>query len=328
MDLPTYEDLLARTDAPSGSSWGLFGPDDEIGTLNLLTPARVVAAASLVRRGVRFRLDTLLDAFDPPVAAHRHAHRHKIFARSDHHRDDLLDGMYLQAASHIDGFRHLAHPDHGFYNGWTGQQIDASKAALGVDRFAKMGIVGRGLLVDVGEYRDVAGRPLDHVAGEAFGVDELEGALAMQGARVEPGDILLVRTGWLAHYQTLDETGRRVVRDDLVCSGLEQSRDVLAWLWDHRVALLAADNVGVERVPPAADSPFVARSEHTAPTAHTGMMHRDLLALLGLPLGELWDLDELAVDSREHGEWACQLVVAPLRLRGGVGSPANAIAIR
>src|SRR6476620_11852376 len=97
----TYAELMARSDAPPGSCWGLFGPDDELGTLNFLTPERVRAAAGCVRRGDLFNLDYALDAFDPPVTATRHLPRHEIFFKHPNHRDDYLDGFYLQATSQI-----------------------------------------------------------------------------------------------------------------------------------------------------------------------------------------------------------------------------------
>jgi hypothetical protein len=89
--LPRYDDLPA---APQGgrSGWGLFGPDDQIGLLNLQTPERVVAAARLVRKGAVFPLNAPLGAFDPPIAASRGVPRqHVLHAPGSPGFDDVLD---------------------------------------------------------------------------------------------------------------------------------------------------------------------------------------------------------------------------------------------
>src|SRR4051812_40019221 len=112
MQIPSYEELLQRQDAPAGSAWGVFGREDEIGTINFITPEATREAARLVRRGQTFNLDHTLDAFRPPVARHRHRPRHTIFCNSPHHRDDYLDGLYLQGTTQVDSLRHFRHPDH------------------------------------------------------------------------------------------------------------------------------------------------------------------------------------------------------------------------
>ena len=94
-------------------------------------------------------------------------------------------------------------------------------------------------------------------------------------------------------------------------------------MWDNQVALFATDTFAVEVLPVVADSPFL----DTAPE-DAGMMHQELIAKLGVPLGELWNLTDLAADSRRTGRWDALVVVKPLNLTGGVGSPANATAIR
>ncbi len=141
---PRYADLLARSDAPADSAWGVFGPDDELGTLNHLTPARVRAAATLVCTGERIGLDLPLEAFDPPLAPIRKPLQHRIFSANPWHRDEYLDCFYTQTASQLDGFRHIGHPEVGFYNGADPERFVAGDPYLGINRFAAHGIVGRG----------------------------------------------------------------------------------------------------------------------------------------------------------------------------------------
>jgi len=329
--LPSYADLLARRDGPPGSSWGVFGAHDEVGTLNFLTPDSVRHAATLVRRGAVFSLDHPLDRFDPPIARSRRVPRHTIFSNSPHHRDDHLDGLYLQATSQVDGLRHFRHPDHGFYNGVPDEAVAAGSPTIGVNRYAERGIVGRGVLIDVDRHvRRAWGRPLDHRAGEGFPAALLDEAAAAQGVSFRPGDLLVMRTGWLdCYFNEMSPEERQAMPGNLRSPGLEQSHDTLAWLWDRRIAMGASDNAGFEAIPARADSPFVSEADRRAgrDPIHAGLMHPAMIALLGLCIGELWDLEALAADCARSGVWEFLLVVKPLHVVGGVGSPANATAI-
>lgn len=328
--IPSYAELLARTDAPPGSSWGVFGADDEVGTLNFLTPEATREAARLVQRGQVFNLDHRLDAFRPPVARHRHEPKHTIFSNSPHHRDDWLDGLYLQGTTQVDSLRHFRHPDHGFYNRTPDEAVQADTPTIGVNRYAERGIAGRGVLLDLDRHLQAQGRRLDFRGGEPFGVGLLEEVARTQGVAFRPGDILLMRTGFLDFYfNAMTEAERAALPARLVCPGLVQSRETVAWLWDHRIAVAASDNLGVEAIPSIPGSPFVSAYDRAAGTdpIHAGLMHPTLIALLGLCLGELWDLEALAADCARTGRYDCFVTCKPLNVTGGVGSPANAMAI-
>lgn len=320
--LPTYAELLERTDAPPGSAWGLFGPDDALGMLNHLTPERTRQAAALVRTGASFSLDYPLDAFSPPVSPNRKASRHTMFARHDGCvRDDKLDDFYLQVSSQIDGLRHHRHAVHGFYNGVSDDDVTEGTAALGIQAVAAAGIVGRGVLLDVSRHLAARGRPLDLREAEAITTETLDEVAAAQGVTVQPGDILLLHTGW-AHFaiEELETAEKQALSSDRRFCGLEQSRETIAWIWDHQLAMLASDTVAVEVMPSVAGSPFTDNVN--------GMMHPDLIALLGVHLGELWKLDELARDCAADGVYEFLLTAKPLHVTGGVGSPPNAVAIK
>ena len=336
-DVPSYESLLARTDAPPGSSWGLFGADDEIGTLNFLAPEQRVRAAGLVRSGRTFSLDLPLDAFPQPLIPHRGALQHSVFGLNEFHRDDRIDNLFPQATSQIDGLRHFGHPDHGFYNHADPQRLIAGDPLLVVQRFAEHGIVGRGVLLDVERYLARRGVPIDHADPRPVPAQVLEETAVHQGVDLEPGDILLIRFGWLGHRFAqlrdasnagdVDATSEAPV--PLVSVGLEASHETAAWLWDHRVAVAAADNVALEAWPATASALRVrAELDGTLPaSSHTGMLHRILIPMLGLVIGELWQLDELADTCAAEGRYDFMVVATPLKLPGGVGSPANAVAI-
>jgi kynurenine formamidase len=319
LTLPTYAQLQARTDAPPASSWGLFG---ERGTADLAGPEQVLAAAASIRRGAVFNLDYPLDAFDPPVASQRSVPQHTIVSRHPDHRDDRLDNFWPQAASQLDSLRHFRHGEHGFYNGTPDSAIAVGSPALGINRWAEKPITGRGILLDVSAHRGKTGHPIDHPAGEHLTVSDLDATLREQ--RIEPrvGDILLLHTGWAHWYlHETDQATHDEVRLAKRTTGLEQSTDTLEWLWDNHFSLAASDTYALEAMPPSENSP-------TAGNRDAGMLHPNILGLLGLPIGELWLLHDLAADCAADDAYDCMVVVKPLHLVGGVGSPANATAIK
>ena len=321
MDIPRYSELMERTDAPPGSNWRLFGANDELGTVNFATAELVRAACGLVRRGATFGLDFPLDAFEPPMSPTRKPPEHVIFGRHADQRDDYLDGFYLQASSHIDGLRHRRHSSFGFYNGVADDEVDVGTPQLGINRWAESGIVGRGVLVDVDRHLARAGRTLAHERGESFGPDLIDAAADAQELTLAPGDMLLLRTGWTGWFFAQRDAGAIPPGKQPPSSGVEQSRAMLEWMWDHRLALVAADNMAFEALPVSPSSPFHSETDG-------GLMHQEMIALLGLAIGELWNLDALAADCADDGIYEFMLVCKPLHLTGGVGSPANAIALK
>lgn len=330
--MKTYSELLARKDAPPGSSWGLFGPDDDMGTVNFLTPERTVAARDCIRRGASFNLDCALQTFDPPTSHYRECVQHHIMSGHPNHRDDWLDSFYLQSGTQIDGLRHVRHAVHGFYNGTPDDSVRVGSARLGVGRWADHGMAGRGLLLDVERYLKERGQSLDHRNSEPIDVALLDAVAKAQNVRPRPGDILMLRTGWLRFYlEELTPEDRRDQSNAIHSAGLLQSRDTLAWLWDHQIAVCAADNPGLECIPPQPSSPFaaeVAGLPEIPSEFWARLMHPQMIAMLGLVIGELWNLEALSADCAQDGVWESFVCIKPLNLIGGVGSPANAVAIK
>lgn len=297
MELPSYAEL-PEVDGVK-VSWGLWGDDDRLGCLNLLTPERAVRGAGLVIRGAVFPLDAAVDEIDPPMFG-RPELKHEIYTFPGGNAfDDHLAMWDTQASTQWDGFRHMRDPKVGFYNRQAGED-------LGIDHWAERGIVGRGLLADVARYR-----PVDPAGPDAIEAADLEGALREQGVAVEPGDVLLVRTGWLGWYRTLDRAARAEITHESGIPGLASTEEMVELLWDLHVAAVAADNPALEVFP--------VRHRH---------LHWDLLPRLGIPIGEFWDLDDLAADCAADGVSEFLLTSSPLRLRQGVASPPNALAVK
>src|SRR5688500_6261082 len=240
--LPGYDDLPIRPDAPPASSWGVWGEGDVLGCFNLLTPERVVAAARLVQKGAVFPLDLDVALPDPPLFGRR-APRHTVLGSGHPSRDDVVE-INPQASSQWDGFLHITHPAHGFYNGVAGDDH-------GMHHWAARGIAGRGVLADVARHRAAQGRPVQPDADDAITPDDLDATLAAQGVGLQPGDVLLVRTGWLAWYRAADRATRDALPTNLRAPGLAPGEGTPRWLWDRHVAAVAADNPALEVWPPA-----------------------------------------------------------------------------
>ncbi|MBO4256208.1 cyclase family protein [Streptomyces griseorubiginosus] len=331
VNVPTYAGLRTRTDAPPGSSWGLFGAHDQLGTLNFLAFNDLRAAASEIQAGQAFSLDLPSTAINPSLAPTRRPVEHHIFERTPFHRDEWLDHFYTQYGSQLDGLRHIGHPEHGFYNGADPRLFLPGEDLLGIHHIAALPVAGRAVLLDVDRHLRDQGRPIQQHSDFAVSARDLEETRAAQDVTVRPGDIVLIRFGWLRWY--LEDASPQVradLRTEQFHPGLEQSHDVLAWLWDHQVSLIAADNFALERWPAAPDSPFYTHAERDEGfrDPHSGIMHRAIIGLLGMPIGELWNLDALAASCAADRRWSLLLTVAPLSIVGGIGSPANAIALR
>jgi kynurenine formamidase len=277
---------------------------DRFGCLNLLTPERAVAAARSVRTGRSFPLNLALTEPDPPLFG-RPAVRLEVSHAPGPSRDDVVHDLNTQSSSQWDGFGHFGHRTHGHYGGLGDDDH-------GIERWAQRGIVGRAILADVARWRTGTGRPLRHGEADPILTSDLDACLEEQGTPLEPGDILLIRTGWTEWHRGLDDAGRIACAASGAAPGIA-GKDLPRWLWDHHLAAVACDNPSVEMIPP---------------TRELGVLHPQALALLGLPLGELWDLEALAADCASTGTADSMLVSAPLHLPGAVSSPANAVAIR
>ena len=319
--LPAYRDLPVDPSAPPGSAWGVFGPGDETGTINLLTPERVRRGAALVRKGLVFPLNWDLEKPDPPLLG-REPLTHTILDVGCG-TDDFYDHFYPQGSSQWDALSHIGHPQYGFYNGRTFSDFTGKPGSLnGIDNWARHGIVGRFVLADIERHRARMGRPIQHDESDPSTVDDIEAVLNDEGVRVEPGDILLLRFGWLGWYDTAD----LAVRERLASypggmgaypatPGLDRSERTAEWLWDSHVAAVAADCPGVEVMP-------------VNPNRVDEFLHYRLISLLGIAIGEFFVLDDLARDCAEDRVYEGLFAAAPLHKVGGSGSPANALAMK
>ncbi|HXW83893.1 MAG TPA: cyclase family protein, partial [Candidatus Binataceae bacterium] len=313
--VPSYDQLPVRAGAPAGAAWGVFGDNDEVGTINLLTPERVLAATGAIRSGKVFALNLPINIPDPPLFTRgKHSHTVKRFPGADFVLDDYLDNFYPQASSQWDALCHVKHPVHGAYNGIPDNQITGRGGTrLGIDNLARHGIAGRGVLIDIARYYDKTGKHLNYMKSEAVPLEDIEAAIADQKTQLNPCDILLFRIGWTKFYLTATNEQKEELAKETACPGIEGSQRVAKWLWNHNIAAVAADSPALENLPKAEGEDF---------------MHFHMLAMFGMPIGEMWNLEQLADDCAADKRYTFFLTSAPLNIPGGVGSPPNALAIK
>lgn len=309
--IPRFDELEMTPDLGLRHAWGVFGEDDRLGRVNLLDAAAVLTAASEVRSGQVLSLDLPLNWPDPPLFG-RQPYQHDVFALSRNEMDDRLDNFHLQASTQWDALGHVRCREHGYWGGRTDNPtVDSNE--LGIDNWANHGMVGRGVLVDVAGYRASIGQPLDPFQPEMIDVSTLRDALEAEGVSLRQGDMLCVRFGWTAGYKALDRAGREAMAASPTFCGLRPDEDMARFLWDSGVVALCCDNPAIEPVP---GDPEV------------GSLHRRILPLLGMALGEMFDFDALADACHQDNRWTFLFVGVPLKLPRGIGSPGNAVAIR
>jgi kynurenine formamidase len=216
--------------------------------------------------------------------------------------------MPLQCATQWDALGHV-HYDGQLYNGCNARECLTVKGALkmGIEHLASPGILSRGVLLDIARLKQVSELPLDY----AITVDDLNAACAAQGVAPEVGDIVLIRTGHMRRFT--------VGGDRVAFMGLQPglSYTCAEWAHDKSLAAVAADNMAVEVLDPAGMGSDV-------PLAFHMLALRDM----GMPLGEMFDMEALAADCAEDGRYAFMLSAPPLEVTGGFGSPVNPLALK
>ena len=317
--VPRFSGLPVKKGAPEDSSWGVFGDDDELGCLNFLTAEGVVEAAKLVQKGRIFRLDTKINYARPPLF-NRTPAKHNITSFESYGllgHDDSLDNYNTQEGSQWDGLAHVGHIRHrAFYNGVKASEIkDGPGGRLSIHKWADK-FVGRGYLIDVFRWRNEQGRPIKPLTNDKYSLKDLQDALKAQGGQLRPGTILLIRTGWIQAYHKSSDAEKAAMAplEALKSCGIDDSREMVAWFWDNRIAAVGTDCPAVE------PWPWDFKNE--------GALHYRTLSMLGLPIGEQFELDALGEDCAHDKRYEFMLVSVPMNLEGGIASPPNAVALK
>jgi hypothetical protein len=330
LDRANPEAEVARA-ARAYSNWGRWGADDVLGTVNFITDELRLAAAALVRRGASFSLSQRFDMDGPQRGWRRRTNPvhtmldtgtdaalgHQGFPHGIGGADDVI-AMPLQCSTQWDGLGHIF--DHG--RAWNGR--DAARTVTsdgdlvtGIERLAGP-VCGRGVLLDVARVIGPSlGSPADGTGaahgelpdGFAITTELLTATAAAHGVTVGRGDLVLVRTGRYA----------RALRDGWgdYAGGASPGLSFTTAGWLHRteIAAVATDTWGFAVRPNEFDEAFQP-------------LHQVAIPNMGLLIGEMWALEELAADCAADGVYEFLLTAAPLPITGAVGSPVNPIAVK
>lgn len=299
-------------------TWGRWGPDDELGSANYVTPARIAAAAASVRRGAVFALALPLDRHGPMRDTDPRVNPQHLMLRSPvdaiRGRDDggLLrsadDALYLplQCSTQWDAFAHI------FYDGRTynGRGYDSVTTIDGATHSSIANLadraIGRGVLLDVA--RQLGRDALD--PGDSIQGSDLQACADDAGVEVGEGDFVLVRTGHLERRRANGDWGD-FARGPAPGLGVSCAE----FLCERHVVGVATDTWALEAIPYECEEVAVP-------------LHVILLVYAGVYIGEMWDLEALAADCATDGVHSFFLNAVPLNVTGGVGSPVTPIAIK
>lgn len=305
--------------------------EEGLGRLILLTPEVVAyAAATCIKSGKRTSLAWNLEKLE--IA---NFNRQPI----QHYVVSILNGLAFddviifnpQQSSQWDGLRHFSAPQPGeterlFYGGTKAAEItDPSNGRIGMQYWARQGICGRGVLLDYVRYAERNAIQYTTFSDHAISLQVLLDIAKEQKTTFRKGDILLIRVGVTKEW---DERMSRQDKEAYAQSsnpqhaGVEGTEEMLRFIWNEGFSAVATDAISFEVYPP--------KKSYTRSDGEelTGLfLHEYLLAGWGMPIGELFDLEELSRLCEEHRRWEFFVASAPLNLTGGISSPPNCIAL-
>ena len=301
------------------SNWGRWGDDDQIGTLNNVTPADIVGAAGLVRKGKVFSLGlSLKEPIQSGLFGGRWNPIHTMLATGTdaaagnqdepfpylRYADDAIN-MPCQASTQWDALCHVFLDDK-MYNGYDARIVDVRGAKkLGIEHVRDK-MVGRGVLLDVARFKGVPW--LDD--GYAVTIADLDNCAEAQGVKVRKGDFVIVRTG---HQERCLAAGDWTGYAGGPAPGF--AFETCFWLKDKDIAAICSDTWGCEVRPNET-------SEANQP------WHWVVIPSIGISMGEIFYLKELAEDCAADRVYEFFFTAPPLHLPGGAGSPINPQAIK
>jgi kynurenine formamidase len=300
------------------SNWGRWGAGDEIGTLNNVTPRDIVAAARLIRKGRVFSLALPFDSRGPqsglwgnrfnPIHTMLATGTDAVAGRQEsiglRYADDMVS-MPLQCGTQWDALGHIFLGEK-MWNGYDARLVDSSGAKKNGIEKVRDKMAGRGVLLDVARARDV--RWL--ADGEGIGTAELEQCAARQKVEIRRGDFVIVRTGQMERCLESGSWGGYAGGD---APGLRF--ETADWVRRTDIAAICADTWGCEVRPNES-------SEASQP------WHWVVIPMIGISMGEIFYLKELAEDCAADGVYEFFFCAPPLPITGAVGSPVNPIAIK
>jgi len=306
-EIPAARHLMTKNDVElmfqKLSNWGRWGKDDELGALNLITPAKRLAAAVLVREGISISLahDTIkVKVRNSPPFEHRMIET-GTNPDSGYSADIFSVQYHGYTETHIDALCHVFHKGH-MYNGIPQATVTEKGAAHLSVMAMKNGIVSRGVLMDFP--RLLKAKYLE--GSRAIMPQDLEAWEKSTGVKIEPGDVAFIRTGRWARYAAEGEWDF-----ESNSAGLDVS--CLPWFRERDVAIMGSD-LALDVMPSGVEGVRMP-------------VHLITIVSMGTPILDNCDLEPLAAAAAERQRWTFMLTVAPLTVPGGTGSPVNPIAV-
>ncbi|KAH8894168.1 putative cyclase [Thozetella sp. PMI_491] len=323
-----YDQLPLDSTYPTKAAWGVWGADDEHGALNHITNQTVVDALSEVKLGLAIPINLQLDMPGPPPNPNRKPLTH-LFQPGDGYTDDVVT-MNTQVSTQYDGLRHFPYSTNNsiasyrWYNDLIASYDEvigpAPTKVLGLQVAAQKGIAVRAVLLDWAGWMDSQNRTFDAFGSVDITPEDLDAVAAWQGLSgnwSKPGDMLIIRTGWLRQYQTLNVTQDALLPlGDGFSVGMEASDASAQWLWEKKLALVGADNPAFESLPMNKTIDGVPRS-----------LHQIFIGGWGQSIVELLDLEQLATKLHEQQKFTFFVTIQTLNIVSGIASPPNAVAI-
>lgn len=251
--IPSFSTLPLRKGDPRYSAWGLYGPDDERGTLNRLTKDLVLQAKQEIQTGETISLNLPLDALAKSKVVGRQGFEMKQYAKHPRVVCDCVWTFNSQGSTQWDGLRHWAYQETGqFYNGRTlddffNEDKSIKSTVNGIQNWERNGIVGRGILLDFERWRRIKQidfNPLP-LSPHPITLDQLKEVAEFQETEIKFGDILFIRTGFKPAYQHLSLEDKAKMGTLWQSSGLVQSEETLEWIWNNFSAV-AGDGITFE----------------------------------------------------------------------------------
>lgn len=312
----SMDDVKALAD--KYKNWGRWGDDDQLGTLNYITPQKIVDASGLVKQGKVVSLAIPFDDNGPQTGSFGRFNPIHFMLQDggdvsigaqDHlpniqYTDDAVT-MPLQCATQWDALAHILYRGK-MYNGYEAHHVNSTGAKKNGMENAKDKIVSRGILLDIPRYKGKQWLE----PGEAVYPEDLDGAAAMGKVSVGTGDIVLVRTGQIGQVRADGSWGEYSGGS---APGL--GVDCAQWICEHEIAGYATDTWGTEVIPN--ETPDIFQPLHMILIVHAGVL-----------VGEIFDLEGLAEDCANDGVYEFLFVAPPLPITGAVGSPINPQAIK
>jgi kynurenine formamidase len=299
-------------------NWGRWGKDDQVGTLNHITQEDIVRAAGLIRSGKVFALGLPLDRDGPETGLFRGRFNpfHQMLpivtdasagprdAGRIRYADDTLT-FYVRSGTHWNALGYMTYEDQT-YNGYDAALIDGGGLkVLGIEH-TRNKMVGRGVLLDIARFRGVPWL----ADGEAISNDELDKCAKNQNVAIGRGDFVIIRTGQMERCLSDGEWGAYAGGN---APGVRFEN--CYWCQNKEIAAICSDTWGVEVRPNETD-------EVDQP------WHWVTVPAMGLTMGEMFYVKELAEDCEADGIYEFFFCGPPLVITGGTGSPLNPLAMK